>query len=162
MSELPTGLGRFDAGELTFEVDDGYTLVPLEDTVEIDEQDLAARLKIEPLASWMLARLAKLCGGNLALDDTIEVCEGALYIIDFVVRKHGAPIGKVQLQAGLPGAALLGVVSSEQDPRMLVDLFVTALVKEPKELSAICVRSRDPSWPEDRVIEYGWNGEKFF
>ncbi len=164
MNELPEGLGRFASGSLVFEVDDGYSLVSLEPdrALELDEQQLDRRLGSipGPIASWLLARLTALAGGTLALDDeTVEVCEGAVYVIDFVVKQDGAPAGKVQLQAGCEGAALLGVVGL--DPQLVIDRFVAALVAEPDQVAGCRVRARDPSWPEGEIAEYGFDGARY-
>ena len=169
MNELPEGLGRFSCGDLSFEVDDGYSLVPLASGAEIDEQSLDRRLseskrvpKDAPLASWILARLARLARGSLAIDEgTVEICAGGLYVIDFVIRRSADPVGKVQLQAGVLGAALLGVVSREVDPAEVVERFIEALLVEPAQVSPCRARARDPAWPEDRVIEYGFDGSSY-
>jgi hypothetical protein len=161
VSELPEGLGRFSAGDLEFVVDDGYSLVAGAER-ELDEQHLGARLPVNaPLASWLLARLAHLAAGSLALEpDVIEVCEGAVYLIDFVVRKDAAAVGKVQLQAGREGAALLGALSI--DPTYVVDRLVEALLANPQDVAACRARARDPAWPEHRVVEYGYDGTRYF
>jgi hypothetical protein len=159
VSELPTGLGAFASGDLEFAVDDGYTLVPGA-TEELDDQAFDRRFSPDrPIASWILARLARIAGGSLALEDeTIEICEGAVYVIDFVVRR-GKPIGKIQLQAGREGAALLGVVSI--DPELVIDRFAGALLEAPDDVAVCRVRVRDPSWPEDELAEYGFDGSAY-
>ncbi len=169
MAELPEGLGAFDADDLRFVVDDGYSLVALDDAIDVDQQALAEHVSASgrvparaPIASWILARLAHLAGGSLAIEEEIvEVCEGGLYVIDFVIRQRGAAIGKVQLQAGQGGAALLGMVSRRVSPEEVVARFISALLEAPDEVAACHVRVRDPAWPEDRVAEYGFDGETF-
>lgn len=161
--KLPEGLGSFVSGDLAFEVDDGYSLLQLASAEEVDDQTLDRRLAAgappdAPLASWLLARLARLAGGTLALEEeTVEICEGALYVVDFVLRKDGEPIGKVQLQAGRAGAALLGVVS-QIEPAEVIERFTTALLADPHQIAACRVRVRDPSWPEEEVVDYGFDG----
>jgi hypothetical protein len=163
VSDLPDGLGRFSAAELEFLVDDGYSLVRLEEGTALDEQSLGARLtppEGAPLDSWLLARLKRLAGGTLALsEDVVEICDGAVYVIDFVVRSGGKPIGKVQLQAGPEGAALLGVVSA--DPSLVIERFTAALMTAPEDVAACRVRVRDPRWREDESVEYGHDGTSY-
>lgn len=174
MSELPEGLGGFDAGRLSFAVDDGLTRVRLKETREIDEQSLDLELAPPPgapLASWLLARLTRLCqealrpgegGPGRVLEqreDTVEVCEGGVYVVDFVVRQDGRPAGKIQLQAGRAGAALLGVTSIDADDP--VDAFVAAVQASPTDVALCSVRVRDPDWPEGEVVAFGYDGERY-
>jgi hypothetical protein len=174
MSELPEGLGGFDAGRLSFAVDDGLTRVRLEEAREIDEQSLDRKLAPPPgapLASWLLARLTRLCqaavepgeGAPARLleqrEDTVEVCEGGVYVVDFVLRQDGRPAGKVQLQAGRAGAALLGVAAMDTDDP--VGAFVAALQASPTDVAFCSVQVRDPDWPEGEVVTYGYDGERY-
>jgi hypothetical protein len=155
-------LGSFSAADLDFEVDDGLTLVSMTDGFEIDEQALDDRFAGvgAPIASWILARLLKLSGGSLDLSaDQIEVCEGGVFVIDFVVRSAGHPLGKVQLQAGIIGAAMLGVVA--QDARDVVDRFVARMLEAPNDVATCRVRVRDPAWPTDHIVEFGFDGARY-
>jgi hypothetical protein len=165
VDDLPEGLGQFEVEELSFAVDDGYTIVPLEESVELDEQRLDRLLAPivpagAPVASWLLARLARVCAGSLAFEpEVVEICDGGLYVIDFVLRWGGEPVGKIQVQAGASGVALLGVLAI--DPDVVIERFVAALATAPQEVAQICVRVRDPAWREDRIAQYGFDGAAF-
>lgn len=163
MSELPGGLGGFAAGDLSFAADDGLTRVRLEEKHEVDEQALDEKLvppEGAPVASWLLARLTHLSQGSLELhDETVEICEGGVYVVDFVVRWNGIPAGKIQLQAGRIGVALLGMVSPQA--AHVVEAFVGAVQAEPEEVAACAVRARDPAWPEGEVCTYGYDGTRY-
>ena len=160
MTEPLPNFGRFLAGRFSFEVDDGLTLVALTESETINEQELDKRFpKGVPSASWLLARLRQLAEGSLDLDENaVEVCEGGVYVIDFLVRKDGSPAGKVQVQAGLDGAGLLGVVAPDQAD--VVNAFIDALLDQPQSLAPCKVNVRDPSWTEGRVETFGYDGER--
>lgn len=150
--------GRFAAPPFVFALDDGFTAVDLSAPVEV-YQDLSASFPEQgagaALASWLLARLAYLADGGLALEPgLVERVEGGVYVIEFVVLDASQiAVAKLQLQAGAAGAALLGVCE-----RGLVEAVVgawrAALSAAPEELAAVIVEVEDPA-DGDRRHRYG-------
>lgn len=163
-----TNLGAFDAGGYHFEVDDGFTLIQLEASTELNIGDVADRLSRRlqtvdaPLASWLFARLAAVADGHLDFEtETIEVCEDALWIVDFVVRDDNGPIGKLQIQACHDGTGLLGVLKHDVDSTAVIDAFFERLLEAPADVATHSVSVRDPEWPAGRVARYGYDGARF-
>ncbi len=165
--------GVFETRGLEFQVDDGFTAVELEDGVDVEVEDLDARLLARglpdlngaPVASWAFARLGALVGGEdatrrLALDpDTVEHVDDALFVIDFVVRASGAPVAKVQLQGGTIGVALLGVA---RDATAVLEAFEAALLAAPGEVAVCRVLTLDPTQGADAPIHaYGFDGARY-
>lgn len=177
-------LGAFDAPPYRFEVDDGFGVVELgERLLELEIDDLDARLAASaelppldgaPIASWILARLAALvAGGDLGLTPgLVEHIDGGVFVLDFVVARAGVLVAKVQLQAGMIGAGLLGVVRSDEAPGALASALVRALGAAPAAVAAVEVRIVDPEWalePEvfspppssESVGRFGYDGARY-
>lgn len=163
--------GRFAAGELTFALDDGWGVVELADPVELALEDFDAVLHASgrvpelggaPLASWVLARLAALAGGRLGLlEEGVELCEGAVFVVDFVVAGPAGPVGKVQVQGGAIGVGLLGVV--EGSAEAVAQALRDALLGEPEVLASYAVAVAEPGADGEPgpVFRYGWDGARF-
>lgn len=176
--------GAFDAGPYHFAVDDGYAVLDLpEPLLELAVEDLDARLVTSghvpelggaPLASWLLARLEALTEGRgLGFSPgLVEHVDGGVWVVDFVVTRGDAPVGKVQLQAGMIGAGVLGVVAAQEDPAAVVQALGQVVLQAPEEVRACEVRVADPEWleapedyapppEEDAVCRFGFDGEAY-
>lgn len=155
--------GAFSAGPYLFAGDDGYAEVELGDAlVEIAVDDLDARLLAQgglpelggaPVASWLLARLAALTGGGLGLDpQLVEHIEGGVWVLDFVVTREASPVAKVQLQAGMIGAGVLGVIAEGEPLESLLVGLQGRLLEAPGQVEVAQIQVVDPDWaacPED-------------
>jgi hypothetical protein len=159
-------VSAFAAPPFTFHLDDGFTPLALgNQACELAVEDLdlrlvaAARLPVGPgpaLASWLLARLAHLAG-DLGLGPEEEV-EDAVWILDFIVAEGGAPVAKLQLQAGAIGAGLLGVARGDGDAARVVAALVAVLTAAPEGVAPVRVRVAAPGGP---VHEYGFDGARY-
>ncbi|MEM7674784.1 MAG: hypothetical protein AAF449_02145 [Myxococcota bacterium] len=173
----------FMAGAFDILLDDGFTVVELEDPVElhVDEWDVLLKTELKakgrsvelqgaPYASWALARLNALCARSFT-EGPIELVDDAVYVLDFVVHERARPVAKIQVQGGMIGVGLLGVQARALD-RRLVDAFTQAMVADPQTCAVSSVRVRDPDWLEapsdycprpdkDRFNTYGWDGHRF-
>lgn len=160
--------GVFAARGFEFAVDDGFTAVELDGAQEIEVEDLDARVAPHlpdlggaPVASWVFARLGALVGGEdatkrLALDpDTVEHVDDALFVVDFVVRRDGATVAKVQLQGGTIGVALLGLTTDEG----VVRAFEGALAEAPEVVASCRVLTLDPNGGPVHV--FGHDGARY-
>ncbi len=132
-----------------------------------------------PIASWLLARLAKLTDNQLGLAG-IEHNDGGGYVVDFVVYRVsvspagknvcffqqslfepgdvytdegvGYPVASFQFQADMEGAAVLGRRSSEFEAEDILAAFATALLAAPTDLTPRELVVKDPEWKLDSEI----------
>lgn len=157
-------LGAFTAGPYHFSGDDGYAEVDLGEAlaeVEVDDfdqrllsKDNLPNLDGAPLASWLLARLeAIVVGGGLAMTpDVVEHVEGGVWVVDFVVTEGERAVAKLQLQAGMIGAGVLGAIDAGVALEPVLQALQDTLLSEPAQVQPIEVRIVDPDWaisPED-------------
>jgi hypothetical protein len=160
--------GSFRADGLVFVEDDGYAEVELAEPVDLYEEAFDGRL-VETgrvpdlfgsaLASWILARIAHLTDRAFAIEGEIEVCDGGVFVLDFVVQDEGGEArGKVQIQAGTIGAGVLGVLESSLPPERVVRAILSALTSEPTALRACEIRVVDPAAEEKAPLRYGFDG----
>lgn len=175
--------GAFSAGDFHFQVDEGFAVLELPEVLhELAIEDLDARLlqhdlpglQGAPLASWLLARLEALTEGRgLGFrPGLVEHIEGGVWVVDFVVHHRERPAGKVQLQGGMIGAGLLGVLAEHESPEAVLSALVARLVDAPGEVAVCEVRIVDPEWetsPEDyapapdstSVARFGFDGARY-
>jgi hypothetical protein len=173
-------VGTFDSGGYCFSLDDGYSVLdlaagaPLEEADQLAEDDLDRILLATgrvpdlggaPIASWVLARLSHLAGRAIRPAGGVEICEGAVYVVDFLVRTgDGRLAAKVQLQGGSIGVGLLGIGVAGFDPRAIASAFASALIERPGAVAQCEVRVLDPAWGIDESGEpnrYGFDGTRY-
>jgi hypothetical protein len=126
-----------------------------------------------PIASWMLARLARLTSGKVGFSLTArQNNDGGGYAIDFVTHTDERPIAEFQLQADMAGAAILGRRILESSSDEIIQAFLTALLAAPCEVDPCNIAVRDPEWKEDPENyapkpkrtsrnRYGWDAGKY-
>ena len=146
------------------------------------QHGVAVTLDGAPIASWVLARLAKLsrseppalelAGEPLAPDGPVEIVDDAVFVLDWrVVDAEGVTRAKLQIQGGMVGVGLLGVQDRDLGPR-LVEALTEALLTSPADVDTVCARVQDPDWmntPQDyvpapsaeHVNHYGWDGTRY-
>jgi hypothetical protein len=129
-----------------------------------------------PVASWLLARLARLTDGALGLAGE-EHTDGGGYLVEFVVylipadpaRQRGAPVQRLlfnveefgdhveperpvasfQFQANGEGAAVLGERATDCPAEGVLEALAAALLAAPAELLPRELAVRDPEWQLD-------------
>jgi hypothetical protein len=136
-----------------------------------------------PLASWLLARLARLTNDSLGLAGE-EHNDGGGYVIEFVVyRVHAEPennnapfvqlllfdpgeciepdlpVASFQFQADMEGAVVLGQRDPDFPAGQILEAFAAALLAAPTELTARELAVRDPEWQLDPEIYTPWPEE---
>ena len=163
-------MSAFHAPPFTFTLDDGFTVVELgEGACELALDDLDLRLEAAaalparggaPLASWLLARLERMTGGLGRDPAAVDEIEGAVFVLDFVVREGDAEVAKVQVQAGGVGAGLLGVVRSAADAPRVVDAWIAALVAAPAQVASVRIQVAEPAG-RGPPAAYGHDGARY-
>jgi hypothetical protein len=125
-----------------------------------------------PLASWLLARLARLTDGRLGLAGE-EHNDGGGYVVEFVVyAEPEQAVASFQLQADMEGAGVVGQRVADCPAEEVLGALAAALLAAPDELMARELAVRDPEWELDpemykpRPVEgtcnqYGWDGQHF-
>lgn len=127
-----------------------------------------------PVASWILARLAKLTSGKVgfALDDKQRNDGGGFAIEFLVLDKDERRIAEFQLQGDTMGAAILGRRTEECSSGDIIHAVISALLASPADLMSCRLAVTDPEWWEDPEMYapkpkrgaknwYGWDGVKF-
>lgn len=173
----------FEVPPFRFTLDDGFACLDLGEALcEISVEDLQEQLQDTgrlpdlagaPLASWLLARLQFLSAdAPLVPSDAVEDIEDGVWVVDFVVGQGGLPIAKVQLQAGMAGAGLLGVAGNSEQAGLLVQSLIQRLLEAPSAVAECQIRIHDPLWRvdpgayaphpgDDAVVHYGFDGEVY-
>jgi hypothetical protein len=132
-----------------------------------------------PIASWILARLARLTGGRLGLAG-VEHVDGGGYVIELLgYRIDDEPpnekavfmqpflfnmdelgvrvepervVARFQFQASMEGAAVLGERDPDCPAEELLEALAAALLAVPDELMSYEVAVRDPEWKLDPAM----------
>lgn len=162
-------IGVFHTSNYYFLLDENQTPIDMHDRREFVEEELDNRLiqtgKLPnlgsaPIASWLVARLAALTGGNLGLINGEEqgVDGGDCCLELLVFGSNQKPVGSMQLQAG-QGIAVLGSCGGSENPELIMQEFVEALLAKPSDVGEFSIRVRDPETGSRRV--YGYDGSKY-
>lgn len=128
-----------------------------------------------PIASWLLARLARLTDGSLGLAGRQDT-DGGGYVVGFVVYRAAVdwraeaaagqrflfdmaeferfvesdgPVASFQFQAGMEGAAVIGRRAADCPGEEILEAFADALLAAPAELLPRELVVRDPEWKLD-------------
>lgn len=128
-----------------------------------------------PVASWLLARLARLTDDQLGLA-SLEHVDGGGYVIEFVVHRVGVDwqaeaaagqrflfnmaefqrplesegaIASFQFQADMEGAAIIGRRSADCPGGEVLEAFAAAILAAPADLRPRELVVRDPEWNLD-------------
>lgn len=169
----------FEAPPYRLVLDDGFAPLELGEALhqlcvdDLDTQLLASgrlpALDGAPVASWLLARLEGLSAGLGLSSDRVEEIEDAVWVVDFVLQREGQPVGKLQLQGGMIGAGLLGVLAGAEEPSAVSQAVLQALLAAPDEVCPCEVRVCDPEpegqggddRPEAPVLRFGLTAEGY-
>jgi hypothetical protein len=180
--------GSFTSGRFRFQVEGSDWLTNLERGFSEDFHDDTFALRLEskipalgyaPIASWYLARLARLTDGYLGLAGEEHV-DGGGYVIEFVTYLLPAepedknatvvqpwlfdpdewgvypepekPVASFQFQAEMEGAAVIGHMDPECPVVEMMEAFAAALAAAPTELRICEVVVWDPEWKLDREM----------
>lgn len=183
-------MGSFRSGRFRFFVKWWDTSVDSDDGFkeELDDETFDLRLSRSkllpnlggaPVASWLLARLAKLTDNQLGIA-SVEHVDGGGYVVGFVVARVpvppsgenaryfqqslfepgevfvadevGSPIASFELQADMEGAAILGQRTSEFDTEDILASFAAALLAAPNDLTVREIEVKDPEWKLDPAM----------
>jgi hypothetical protein len=129
-----------------------------------------------PIASWLLARLARLTDGRLGFAGRHD-SDGGGYMVEFVVYllhpdwvpqtgpsvqlflfnmaeferpvDPEKPVASFQFQADMQGAAVIGRRTPDCPAEQLLHAFATALLAAPTDLMGRELEVYDPEWRED-------------
>jgi hypothetical protein len=128
-----------------------------------------------PIASWLLARLARLMEGRLGLASQ-EDTDGGGYVVEFVVYRVNVgwegeaasgqrflfnmaefqrpvepenPIASFQFQADMEGAAVIGRRAADCPAEEVLEAFAAAILAAPADLLPRELVVRDPEWKQD-------------
>jgi hypothetical protein len=128
-----------------------------------------------PIASWLLARLARLTDDRLGLASR-EDTDGGGYLVEFVVYRVNVdweeevatgqrflfnmaeferpiepenPIASFQFQADMEGAAVIGRRAAGCPAEEVLEAFATAIIAAPADLLPRELVVRDPEWKLD-------------
>jgi hypothetical protein len=172
-----SGRFRFEVEKSDWETDSARGFV---EDLEDDEFDLRLTstgkvpdLSGSPIASWLLARLARLMDDRLGLADR-EDTDGGGYLIEFVVYRSNTdwadktanseqgflfnmaefqrplepeyPIASFQFQADMEGAAVLGRRTADSSTEKILATFAAAILAAPTDLLSRELVVRDPEW----------------
>jgi hypothetical protein len=179
--------GSFASGRFCFKVEGSHWESDLARGFSEDLQDDAFDLRLTdtgkvpdlggaPIASWLLARLARLTDNRLGLAD-MEDNDGGGYMVEFVVYLVYAelenkkatfvqpllfnmvelgvhvepekPVASCQFQADMEGAAVVGQRVTDCPAGELLEALATALLAAPAELMSRELVVRDPEWKLD-------------
>jgi hypothetical protein len=126
-----------------------------------------------PIASWLLARLARLTDDMLGVDGE-ESTDGGGYVIEFLVYREPnrtkpavmqpllfdmeelgvhiepeRPVASLQLQADMQGVAVLGYRAADCPGEKVLQALADALLAAPDDMMAREIAIFDPEWKED-------------
>jgi hypothetical protein len=129
-----------------------------------------------PLASWLLARLARLTDDELGLADREDI-DGGGYVVEFVVYRVNVdweektansgqqflfnmaefqrpveleiPVASFQFQANMEGAAVVGRRAADCPADEVLKAFAAAILAAPADLLPRELVVRDPEWKLD-------------
>lgn len=174
--------GSFQSHGLRFQVIDEYYAISglTKERVENDLDKIFSRnerlpnLGKAPVASWVLARLARLTQGKLgSCLDPKQRNDGGGYAVSFLVyNSDQLPIAELELQGDSMGAFVLGRCSECISSEETVNALVSALIADAQDLTPCRISVIDPEWREDpegytpkpkRGARnwYGWDGLRF-
>jgi hypothetical protein len=181
--------GNFTWGRYRFEVESSDWESDQARGIGEDFQDDAFDLRLTgtgtipdlggaPIASWLLARLARLTDGCLGLADR-EDADGGGYVVEFVVyrvyaptyrksasvqrllfdvakpgvyvesEKPDKPVASFQFQADMEGAAVVGRRAADCPAEDVLEALAAALLAATTELMGRELEVRDPEWKPD-------------
>jgi hypothetical protein len=173
-SSFPSGRFRFyvDFSETERDQERGFS-------VYLDDDDFALRLTRSgtlpdlngaPVASWILARLARLTEDRLGLAEEEHV-DGGGYMIEFVVYRiptgpdpqqllmfgleqsdlsiEDLPVAAFQFQADMTGAGVIGQRVPDCPAEEILEAFAAELLAAPTDLTPRELAVYDPEWEDD-------------
>jgi hypothetical protein len=121
-----------------------------------------------PVASWLLARVARLTGKRFPYSyGQVVGSDGADYWLRFYcLSRSGSPIGVLSCFGSQAGVVLAVRHVPSSEPNVLLDSFIRALLAAPGDVSRcrVIVQYTEMTDPEvafhiPRV--YGWNGSRY-
>lgn len=142
----------FSASGVSFELDDGFTVVPFEDPQVVVDETFGERLPLEvPRDGWLASRLTALVGEDGPIFASgVEIEPDGLWIADLLALDDaGKVLAKLQLQA-TPGEAALGAATRDAMTAIRVsDALYEALMSDTEALAnvEVLVSSSDEETP---------------
>lgn len=126
-------------------------------------------LRGAPIASWYLARLARLCGKRFPYSyGKVIGSDGADYWLRLHCLKRSAtPIGIIQCLGKQTGISLCFQHAELLEADSVLDKFIRALLEAPQDVSRCKVIVQytemcDPNVAFHIPRVYGWNGLRYF
>lgn len=171
--------GSFIHGRFHFRVEGADDLPGVGEPLHDDAFDLrltssgrVPELGGAPIASWLLARFARLTNDGFPSSGK-EHNDGGGWCLEFVVYgPDERPLSAFQFQCDMQGASIVGDRAPDCDPEAMLGALADALLEHPSDLLPCRLRVVDPEWrhdpecyeprpvPGDRN-RYGWDGERF-
>lgn len=165
------------AGDVGFLCEERYHDIDLPGAVtttrERLEQELLAsgvlpEMSGAPVASWLLARVARLAGKRFPYSyGQVIGSDGADYWLRFYcLKRSGSPIGVLSCFGKQAGVVLSVRHPPDSEPKVLMDSFIRALLAAPGEVSRcrVIVQYIDMTDPEIAFHipkVYGWDGQRY-
>jgi hypothetical protein len=143
----------FSSGRFRFQVEDLSWLPGLSERLDDEAFDgrlvktgRVPELHGAPVASWLLARLARITDGGFPSSGK-ERNDGGGWCVDFVVyTEDGRPVATFQLQGDMRGAAVLGDRAAECPAEEVLQALVDRLVDAPDDLIESRLTVVDREW----------------
>ena len=122
-----------------------------------------------PIASWLLARLARLCGKRFPFSyGQVIGSDDADYWLHFsCIQRPATPIGVLHCGGKQTDVRLCFQRGQSQRAHPVLDTFIRALLEAPQEVSRCKVIVQytefcDPNLAFHIPRVYGWNGLRYF
>jgi hypothetical protein len=127
---------------------------------------LPAELGSAPIASWIVARLRNLAP-QAVHESGEEWNDGGGLCFELVMLENAKPVARVQLQADMEGAVVIGSAADEEIATAAPTELVELLLSDPAAVDSCRYEVYDPEWEEDPSAykprpkkksrnEYGW------
>jgi len=127
----------------------------------VDRAGLRKALRGAPVASWLLARLARLTWDNCSPEKYLQREDDmGGYLLELLIAKGAEPVARLTVDAGSELVELGGDAVSEEMAKEVVSRFIAALVEEPLavERCRFYVCGAELGGYEN---DYGWDGDDF-
>jgi hypothetical protein len=121
-----------------------------------------------PVASWLLARIARLAGKRFPYSyGEVAGSDAASYWVRyFVLSQAGKPVGILSVSGSARGIRLSLAHTSDVAAEAICDAFVAGLLEKPHDVARCRVVSvyTELTDPDCRFVlprVYGWDGKRF-
>lgn len=121
-----------------------------------------------PVASWVLARLAKLASQRFPYEPgQVFGSDGGDFWFRFIAFTSDLhPLGTLSLTGGESSVKLWAQISPASESKRVIDAFTACLLAEPQQLqrfrlTVACTDFTDPNHWKKPPFVFGWDGKRF-